>query len=302
MVYAIAPVALLMLADRWDEARKRVAPLGVALAAMGIFTGLLYAPVVARSGVAAISANPFVTPMSLGAVPGELASRFSEISMMWRGDGSGLFVAFLCVGTALSLYTVEKRAGDRMQLLALAGIAVVLAAGFLQRRVAPVRVCLYLQAWMIACACGAAAQLVARKQGAQIAMAAGLILLAGYDGYKVKKQPLLISEDPHTFVEAGEVAAHLVQAGAFRGDTAVIWNSSENLWPPLLYYLIQMQPDVGQLADWNGPESRRIFVLIARTDRIEDFLRSRPDFLSLYETPQAVEVTRNSCLYLAEHR
>jgi hypothetical protein len=135
MVYAMAPVALLMLADPWDEVTKRAAPLAAALVATGIITGLLYAPVVARSGLAAITSNPFVTPMSLGTVPGEVASRFIEMSMIWRGDGSGLFVAFLFAGTVLSVFTVEKRGGDRMQLLALAGIAVLLGAGFLQRRV-----------------------------------------------------------------------------------------------------------------------------------------------------------------------
>jgi len=199
------------------------------------------------------------------------------------------------------VFTVEKRGGNRMQLLALAGIVVVLAAAFLQRRVPPVRVCLYLQAWMIACACAAVGQLV-RKEAVQITMAAGLMLLAGYDGYKVKKQPLLISEDPHTFVDAGEVAAHLVQAGVYRGDTAVIWNSAENLWPPLLYYLIQMEPENAQMVDWNDPASRRIFVLIERSDKIEDFLQSRPAFSNFYETPQLVEVTRNSLVYLARRR
>ena len=301
MVYAIAPLALLLLADPCTEARKRVAPLGVAMVAMGIATAALYAPVVAKSGLAAITTNPFVTPMGLGTVPGEMAARFAEMATTWTGSGSGLFVAFLCVGTVASVFTVEKRGGNRMQLLALAGIAVLLAAGFLQRRVPPVRVCLYLQAWMIACACAAMGQLAA-TEWVRIAMAAALMLLAGYDGYRVKKQPLLISEDPHTFVDAGEVAAHLVQGGLYRGDTALIWNSSENLWPPLLYYLIQMQPEQGETVDWNDPASRRIFVLIERTDKIEDFLRSRPGFSELYEAPQLVEVTRNSCVYLARRR
>jgi hypothetical protein len=301
MIYAIAPLALLLLADPWSKARKRAGALGVALAAIGILTALLYWPVVAKSGLASITSNPFVTPMELGMVPGEMAARLAEMATMWTGSGSRLFVVFLCLGTVVSVFAVEKRGGNRMQLLAVAGIAVVLAAGFLQRRVAPVRVCLYLQAWMIAWACAAMGQL-ARTEAVRIVMAAGLMLLAGYDGYKVKKQPHLISEDPHTYVEAGAVAAHLVQAGVYEGDTAVMWNSSENLWPPLLYYLIQMQPDQGQVADWNGPESKRIFVLIGRSDKIEDFLQNRPEFLTIYDAPRLVEVTRNSLVYLAARR
>ncbi len=302
MIFAIAPPVLLLAAGHWAEVKGRLAPLALALLATGVITALLYAPVIAKSGAAAIVANPFVVPLGIGTIPGELAARCREAAAMWCGNASSLFLPFLCVGMLLCVFAVIWGRGDRFQLLGLAGIAVAMAAAFAQRRVAPVRAYIYLQPWMIACGCAGVMQLARRREGLRIGMASLLILISAYGWFRVKEQSLLISEDPHTYVEASRVAGELIDWGAYRGDTAVMWDSSENLWPPLLYYLIQKRPVEGHFAAWTDGNAKSVYILLSGPDSVADFIRGKPDFSRIYGEPKCVRKTENSAIYLAQRR
>lgn len=302
MMYAIGPLVLLLLADRWPEARKRLGPMIVALVAMGILTALLYAPVVAKSGLASITANPFVAPMKIGAIPGEVAAAFKDTAAVWTGPGSELFVPFLCVGTLLCIVAVAWGGANILLLLPLAAIGVAVAGAFAQRHVPPPRVYIFLQAWMIACACAAIGSLARRKEWLRIGFAVMLGLLAVYDGYRVKKKPVLISEDPHTYIEAAHVAAELIRWGVCRGDTSMIWDFKENIWPPLLYYILRLHPDSAKAVAWNDPNSKVILILLYRADKVEDFLRGNPEFSQIYGEPRLVQMTANGGIYLARRR
>jgi hypothetical protein len=187
-------------------------------------------------------------------------------------------------------------------LLPLAGIAVAVAGSFAQRHVPPPRVYIYLQAWMIACACAAIGNLARGKEWLRIALALMLMVLAACNGYRVKKQPVLISEDPRTYIEARRVALELIRWGVFRGDTSMIWDFKENIWPPLVYYLLHLHPDGGKTVSWNDPHSKAIFILIYRSDKIEDFLRGNPELSLAYGEPIMVQATANSWIYLARRR
>ncbi len=302
MMYAIASTVLLLLADRWAEVKRRLFPLILALLAMAIATALLYAPVISRSGVSALVANPFVIPEGIGTIPAELAARCKDVAMTWGENASGLFVPFLCAGTLLCVFAVIWGGGDRFLLLAPAGIAVAVAAAFAQRRVAPGRAYIYLQPWMIACACAATAQLARQRRVWRIGVALILIAIAANNWFKVKNQPLLNSEDPHEYVEASQVAAKLIGWGLYRGDTAVVWDSAENLWPPLLYYLIQTRPEQGQTVAWRDSKSKTVFIVLSRNDGVDNFLRERPELASMYGAPELVGETANSNIYSARRR
>jgi 4-amino-4-deoxy-L-arabinose transferase-like glycosyltransferase len=295
MMLAIVPLALMLLVDSWAEVRKRIVPLGVALVSMVLLTALFYAPVISRSGLAAITGNSFVAPMPVATIPSALDAAFAHTGADWTGRGTLIFFEFLILGSAVALSVAIKPA-YRMQALAIAGVLLAVAAAFAQRRVAPPRAYLYVQPWMIACSCAAAAQIPGRSL--RPILLAFALAISAYDGWRVKHQPLLISEDPHTFVEASRYAYELIQAGAFRGDTAILWSSSENIWPPLLYYMILFHPDESGSRNWNDPGVRQVFILVSRSDDVAALILARPTFSAIFGPPRLVQVTPNCEMYL----
>ncbi len=306
MVYSIVPLALLLLADSRAVVRQRITSLAISLGTIGLIALLLYLPLIRESGLASITANPYVTPEALPLVWKDLAGRFAEVTTMWRGNGSMLFVPFLCAGTLLCVYAGARREGNRALLLGALAIAAVLALAFVQRRVAPPRVYLYLQVWMIACACAGAARLLRAiprpAKALEFIMALILICIAAENWLAVWKQPLLISEDPHTYVEAKEVAARVIGNGADQPDIAIIWNPKENLWPPFLYYFLQMHSWPGFPISWHDPNCKRVFILLGKSESIVDIVGRRPDFLRMYAPPSLLEETANGRVYMADRR
>ena len=306
MLLAILPLTLLLLADRWAEVKQRLLPLSLSLLSTAVITVLLYEPVIATSGLAAITANPYVSPETLGTIPAEMSTRLGELAAMWGASAPAFFLPFLCLGTCLCAVAAAMRGSNRALLLSLLAIAVAIAMAFLQRRVAPARVYLYLQPWMIGCACAAIALLLnrftRRAKSLQLAVAILLLLLAADNWIKVKRQPLLISEDPHTFVEARQVAAELVARETPWPNIAMLWDSSENIWPPLLYYYIQLRPAGRSLASWDDRQCNAAFILLSPGDNLDAFLKRKPGFSQLYAPPQLIRETANSRVYLAEHR
>lgn len=98
---AIATWLALSIIQRRDY--SRLAHLALALGGAAVLTALCYAPVIANSGVAAVTQNEFVTPSSWPRFVAELATMLGETLFYWRLTTPVVFAWVLAGGAMVGL-------------------------------------------------------------------------------------------------------------------------------------------------------------------------------------------------------
>jgi Dolichyl-phosphate-mannose-protein mannosyltransferase len=268
MLYALGAIvvwlALSLVTGRDPQLlRTRLAP---ALLGAALLTLVLYAPVLAASGVHSLVGNSFVTPRSWSYFADHLPSSLGGTFGRWHRDQPlplwALTTLGFLVGTAF-----HRRLG-RTALSPVIGAIVFIPPVLVAQHVVPFeRVWLFLLPlyFMTAAAgllyLGRRLELRSRRAAAAVALiAAGLAV--GLAGEAVASRAVSHSEDTSTFRDAPQVAAFLAR-NVKPGDRVLVSPPADAI---LEYYLDARGLDAGRLL-YTGFTARRMFVVVKQGRR-----------------------------------
>ena len=270
-----------------------------------VLTGLLYAPIVASSGLSALVSNEFVVALPWSAFTAELPDSLVTIGTQWHRDvplplalvlGAG-FVTAIVFHRRLSRFTLPPA------VVALAWIAPVVVA---QRVVPFERVWLFLvPLYLMTAAAGILFVLrpLAARVGSKepiavaIAVAAAGLLAAS----AVASQAVYRSEETSTFRDGKPIAALLEERLGPSGKVIV--------GPPgdvILEYLLSRRGlDPAELLYWTQPGRTRRFLIVVKEGSVqfslENLLRNsrlngirlgEPRLIRRYDEASVYEVSR----------
>jgi hypothetical protein len=226
--------------------RNMLAPLGLACLATALLTALLYAPVMAHSGVGAITGNQYVAPEPLAALKGELPEFLKRVSAETSGGVPGIACAVIAIG---GLVALARRDPSRA---ALFPITVAWSAALLlaTHRVPFVRVWLYLTPLCLILVAIAAGALVPPRRSVIAGVSVVILAALGHLGL-----PPADDEIP----DAAAIA-HALQPILEPGDHlfSVLWADA-----PVRYYLVRSGVPANRL-DAPPNETRRLFIVVQR--------------------------------------
>ncbi len=275
--------------------------LAFSLAGVAALTAVLYAPVVYFSGVKAIVANEFVTPIALSEVVGRLPGVAGETLAHWRRDTTIMRDLLIVVGlVAATLMAVRKR--WLLPALPVASV-VLLAAAALAHRVVPFpRVWLFLLPWLLASAAAGLAWAVelpispklraAAKTVFVILLTAEVALAARY----IAERPYLISEDPRTLVDADSIGRDIVEL--FDGRTAVA--SQVPAWTSLAYHSVLHSPRT--FIRYESPRWSRVIVVVGHLQTLDGVIESSPGLAENYAPPRLWKAYPHAAVYITERK
>lgn len=265
MLYGFGAVVVWLGLSLWTRERSLVARrLVPAVLATGLLTLLLYAPILASSGLDALVANEFVRPLPWSTFTSELPDSLDAVARQWHRDiplplALVLSAAFL---TAIVFHGRLSRFPLAPALAALLWIAPVLVV---QRVVPFERVWLFLlPLYLMTAAAGAVfalRPLAARVGGEGVLSAAFAIGLAGaLAGNVVATQAVYDSEDTSTFRDGREVAAFLERA-LRPADKVLVAPPADAI---LEYELERRGLDPAALLYWRRPGKTTRFLAVVK--------------------------------------
>jgi hypothetical protein len=228
-----------------------------------ILSALLYAPVVAASGLDALVANEFVEPLSWGTFTSTLPDSLVDVGKQWHRDipwplAVVLGAAFL---TAMTFHRRVSRFALSPALAALAWIAVVIVA---QRVVPFERVWLFLvPLYLMTAAAGivfALRPLAARVGSEVVAVVVAVALAGSLAANAVATQAVYHSEETSTFRDAQQVAALLARR-LRSGDKVLVAPPADAI---LEYQLGRRGLDAASLLYWRQPGDATRFLAVVK--------------------------------------
>jgi hypothetical protein len=265
MLYGFGAVVLWLTIMLWSHERtvivRRLVP---AIVASGALTLLLYAPIVASSGLDALVANEFVQSLSWSAFWSELPDSLARVARQWHRDVP--WPLALVLAGAFAAATVFHRRVSRVPfppaLAALAWIAFALVA---QRVVPFERVWLFLvPLYLMTAAAGIVFVLspVARRPGREgaVAVVVALALAGLLAGNAVATHAVRESEDTSTFRDGEEVAA-LLKKELRPGEKVLVAPPADAI---LEYWLDRDGLDPAALLYWGRPGTTRRFLVVVK--------------------------------------
>ena len=303
MLYPVGLFAMLILIQGFvgpgsSQARLLTAQrLFIALSAAAALTIALYIPVVRVSGIDAVVSNEYVTAIRFGRVLSELPKVAAQTLADWRRDTSILWDALVIVGVVTGIVGAFRRRFALLALPPIAAVFLILAA--LGHRVVPFpRVWLFLFPLTLVCAGCGLAELAGgvspqrAKWAGCLALGILLTLAVVHSGISTLKRDYLISEDPHTLVNARAIArdaAELVD-----GQTTFV---SEPIEPALSYYYL-LQGSEGKLVPLISPQCRRALVIVNRHQTVEEVVAAHPVLAERFAAPRLWKKYPRATVYL----
>jgi hypothetical protein len=254
--------------ERPDLLRRRFLP---AVAGCAALTALLYAPVIAVSGIGSLVGNSFVESRGWSYFAEHLPSSLAGAFEGWHRDQPAPLWIALAAGFALGLL-LHRRIGRTRVSPWLGPLLFIPPLVVLQRVVPFERTWLFLlPLYLITAAAGVALFFrrleTSRWESAAVA-AVAVAVSASLAGQAVASQAVYHSEDTSTFRDAPEVAAFL--AGELRpGDRVLVVPPADLI---LEYYLNVLRFDAGRLL-YSDFSARRYLVVV----------KPPPDGYSLHE-------------------
>lgn len=305
MVYPLGLFALVLLLQAfWGPDRSLSRPtairLTVALLAWLALTALAYGPVIATSGLWAITGNRFVTPQPMGEVLAGLWPMAGETLGHWTRDTSWAWRILVLAGVLTSAgLGLARRAF--FWLVPLLALALLTVAALAQRVIPFPRVWLFvLPLALVLAGCGldwlAGAAFAGRRR-----LAAGLVvlLLAGVcaeAAWQSQARPALISEDERTLVDAQAICRDAVDL--CDGQTALV--SQVPAWPSLRYYSVLYGPV--KVIDYSDDGCRRALVVVGDRQTLDGVLAANPGLAEQFGPPAVWRTYPHAKVYLAPRR
>ncbi len=267
LLYGLGAVVVWLVVSvvRAGESRLLARRLVPALVAAALLTALLYAPVVAASGLHSLVGNQFVGSRSWGYVGGHLPHSLASVVRQWHRDLPLPLAAML--GAAFAVALVAHRRVGRVwfppALAAVVGIVPLVAA---QRVVPFERVWLFLLPLYLTTAAAGLVfvlrPLAARAGGPDaLAVALALALAGGLGGNAVASRAVYRSEDTSTFRDGEDVAA-LLDSRLRSGDKVLVAPPADAI---LEYWLRRRGRDPAALLYWSDPGAARRFFVVVKT-------------------------------------
>lgn len=260
------------------------------LAGTAALTALFYAPVLHFNGIEALVANEFVRPKPLSVVLQGLPGSAGDAWGHWTRDMSLPLKAAVVLGLAVCVLDGFRRSSVMWTLPLLAPVLMI-ASALIQRVVPFPRVWLFLLPMMLAlAACGIARGVAGwgtRKRPLLARSVAVLLLwiLCGEAAWRMEGRPYLISEDPQTLVEAGEIVRDVVPEGLCDGRAALVWDPHVPNWPPLLYYTALRCLSLSQegFTQYTDATCSTVLAVTRGGQKLEGIYSSNPGLREAYE-------------------
>jgi hypothetical protein len=265
MLYAFGVVVVWLAFSLWKRDRslivRRLLP---SILATGVLTLLLYAPIIASSGLDSLVANDFVRSLPWRTFTSELPDSLVAVGKQWHRDipwpfAFALGAAFV---TAIVFHRRLSRFAVSPALVALAWIAPVVVS---QRVVPFERVWLFLvPLYLMTAAAGlvfALRPLATRVGGeATLAVVIAVVLAGSLAGNAVATQAVSDSEDTSTFRDGDRVAALLAER-LLPGDKVLVAPPADAI---LEYWLARDGLDPATLLYWPRPGATRRFLVVVK--------------------------------------
>ncbi len=306
MLYAYGTVVGWLAIEVWTRERRlllrRLLPSVVVTL---VLTGLLYAPIIASSGLSALVSNEFVVALPWSTFSAELPDSLMTIGRQWHRDVP-LPLALVLGGGFVTAIVFHRRLSRFLlppAVVALAWIAPVVLA---QRVVPFERVWLFLvPLYLLTAAAGILFVLrgFARRVGSREAVAVTIAVAAAglLAASAVASQAVYRSEETSTF-RNGEAIAALLEEQLRPGDKVIAS-------PPgdvILEYLLGTDGlDPAELLYWTKPEDTRRFLVVVkkgatqfslenllRNSRLNGIRLGEPRLIRSYDEASVFEVLR----------
>lgn len=242
---------------RGDPWRNVAVPLGWCVAAVAVGSALLYAPVVAASGVEAVVSNRFVEPVGAGEFVGGLPDHVWSTLVTWGRDVP-VVLSLVFAATVVASLVLTPRV-SRFALPPLVAMVVCAALMIGVQRVLPfTRVWLYLVPLVLATGAGLIGwMLEQRRSGVRIGEATAAAVAVSASILVLAADSVRASTETGSLPDARAIAAYL-GATLQPGDTVLAIGSDAIL----SYYLSRDGHDgVSLLRQRPG---RRVFVVVNR--------------------------------------
>jgi hypothetical protein len=265
MLYGFGAVVAWLALSLWTRERSLIARrLLPSVLVTAILSALLYAPIVAASGLDALIANEFVESLSWGRFTSELPDSLVDVGKQWHRDMPSPLA--LVVGAAFLTAMVFHRRVSRFALApALAALAWIAPVVVAQRVVPFERVWLFLvPLYLMTAAAGivfALRPLSARVGGeGTLAVVIAIALAGSLAGSAVASQSVYHSEDTSTFRDGQQVAVLL--ADRLRpGDKVLVAPPADAI---LEYQLERLGLDAAVLLYWRQPGDTTRFLAVVK--------------------------------------
>ena len=304
MLYPLGAVVVwLVLNALIDHRTAELRKLGIALVMTAIVTGAVYAPVISREGVSAITRNRFVAPMGWFEFLGDLPRTWSHALSSWSLGVPPLFSAFLLAAGILALlrHRTFARQSVGLPLAAFVWCSWLLVVN---HRAPFPRAWLWLLPIVAAlAACGMLAALARWPASASWAQARALTLAIaltiGIGTSVVLSRAVVRTTDTGTFQDAAAAAAHLSRD--LRPGDRILASIPSNA--PLMYYLHRAGLDPSPLSlderrarriivVVDAAEGQRLDEVIARSMARDTLLFSRPEIMARFPASALVVFRR----------
>jgi 4-amino-4-deoxy-L-arabinose transferase-like glycosyltransferase len=304
MLYPLGAVtAWLMVSLLVDGKRRELRQLGATLAGAAVLTIALYAPVVRRDGLAAVTRNRFVTPSGWFDFFAELPRTLAEAVMSW---GLGARVIGIAIVLLAAMALVRHQAISRFRVgLPLAAFVWCSWLLVVSHRAPFPRAWLWLLPLMAALASAGVWRILQRSQRGReivqrrlgiVAVALAFALAAPV----VLSFAVLLDRDTGTYRDARDAASTLT--GVLRPDDAIFALIPTN--GPLDYYLDRAGVPRGNLF-LDVSRARRVFVIVdaGEGQTLEHLTRNTiVTDTSRFEPPQLVGRLTTSGIFMYERR
>lgn len=299
MLYPLGGVFLWLLLSRVAEGRplgafpRRLA--GCALAT-AMLTGILYAPVLAASGVRSVTSNEFVEPRSWSAFLDLLPEHFRDTLEAWNRDLPLIVTALLATGVVASLVLTPRLSRFPIPPL-LAIIAWALPVLVLQRVVPFTRVWLFLVPLALAAVAGFYGWLLeSRPTGRLAGIALAGLVAVGAAGLVYSADSVRESRETGALLDAEAVASDLA-ATVQLGDR-ILATGSDTI---LQYYLERDGIEAAPLLYTDEPQPRTFVVVNVLGDQtIGGLLRQLDGTSAGLGSPRLLRRYPSALVYLVE--
>ncbi|MGH3111022.1 MAG: glycosyltransferase family 39 protein [Gaiellaceae bacterium] len=306
MLYAFGAVVVWLALSLWPRDRalitRRLLP---SVLTTAVLTLLVYAPVVASSGIDALVANEFVQSLSWSTFTSELPDSLAALAEQWHRDVP-LPIALVLAAGFLTAIAFHRRLSPFAISPALAALAWVAPVLVIQRVVPFERVWLFLvPLYLLSAAAGIVfllRPLTARIGGERtLAAVIAVVVAVSLGASAVASQSVYASEDTSTFRDGPQVAALL--ADRLRTDDKVL------VAPPadaiLEYQLGRRGLDAAELLYWARPGDSARFLAVVKEapenytleqlladPRLEPISLGEPRLLRRYDAAAIYELER----------
>jgi hypothetical protein len=298
MLYPLGGIFLWLLLSRVVDRRPLGALLrrlaGCALAT-AVLTGILYAPVLAASGIRSVTSNEFVEPRSWRAFLDLLPGHLRDTLETWDRDLPPAVPAILAIGLVASLVLTPRISRFPVPPV-LAIVAWTLPVLALQRVVPFTRVWLFLLPLVLAATAGLYGWLLERHQaGPLIGTVSAALFAVSAAGLVYSTDSVRESRETGALLDAPMVASYL--AGNVEPADRILATGSDTI---LEYYLERDGIDAGPLLYTDERRARTFVVVNVPGDQTIGDIVLQLEGSSKLQQPRLLKRYPTALVYLVE--